>query len=106
MAQQLGIKLALSCCEKTTAETAGGAVDCWVYPQGIKALIAGEEIYLKASFCDGLKVPLLGRRDFFNAFKVMFDQRGRSFTLEACGPIDWAEIGATGAGSKQAPVGD
>jgi hypothetical protein len=93
MAARLGIKLDGGWCDKTTAETAGGAVECWVYKPGIKARIVGEEIHLKASFCEGLKVPLLGRRDFFNAFKVTIDQRGEAFTLQACGPVDWSEIG-------------
>jgi hypothetical protein len=94
MAAQLGIMLNDGWCDKTTAETAGGAVECWVYKPGVKARIAGEEHHLKASFCAGLKIPLLGRRDFFTAYKVAIDQRERRFTLTACGPVDWAEIGA------------
>jgi hypothetical protein len=94
-AKALGIQLDVTCCEKSTAETAGGPAELWIYRQGIKALIDGRKHHLKASFCKGLKVALLGRRDFFDAYKVTFDEREESFTLEPYGPREWSETGPT-----------
>jgi hypothetical protein len=37
---------------------------------------------LKADFCEALEVPLLGRRDFFVKYKVCFNERRSTFTLE------------------------
>lgn len=98
-AHGLGIELNPGWCDESTAETAGGTVVCWVYRPGIKALIDGTEHQLKASFCEGLEVPLLGRKDLFEAYKIMFDQRAKSFTLEAYGPRDLGLI------SRQIPLG-
>lgn len=94
-AKGLGIGLDVSCCEESTAETAGGTVVCWIYRPGIKAWVAGREHHLKASFCEGLEVPLLGRKDFFNAYKVTFDQRAKSFMLEPYGLRDWDGVGSS-----------
>jgi hypothetical protein len=92
-ADSLGIKLHESWCEKSTAETAGGTVVCWIYPPGITALIDGREHRLKASFCEGLEVPLLGRKDLFNAYRITFDQRAKTFTLDPYPPRDWRNEG-------------
>jgi hypothetical protein len=92
-AEELGIKLDLTCCEKSTAETAGGRAELWIYKPGIKALIDGVEHHLKATFCTGLEVALLGRKDFFAVYEVTFDERAQSFTLEPYGPRDWSEGG-------------
>jgi hypothetical protein len=95
-ARGLGIKTDLTCCERSCAETAGGPAVVWTYPQGIKAVIDGVELHLKADFCEGLKVPLLGRRDFFRAHRITFDERTKTFTLEPYGPEDPKGSGTTG----------
>jgi hypothetical protein len=82
-AKSLGIKLDLSFCEEKTARTAGGPTPVWSYPQGIHVVIEGVEHFLKADFCEKLEVPLLGRQDFFMKYRVCFDERERTFTLEA-----------------------
>lgn len=92
-AKRLGIKLDLSCCEEKKAKTAGGAVVVWAYPQGLRVHVEGVGHRLKADFCEGLDVPLLGRRDFFNAYRVTFDERAKTFTLEPYGPQLWSEKG-------------
>jgi hypothetical protein len=81
-ARGLGIELEEGCCEKETAVTAGGETELWVYKPGVKALIDGLEHHLKATFCVGLEVALLGRKDFFADYKVTFDERLECFTLE------------------------
>jgi Aspartyl protease len=94
MAKSLGITLDESCCERGRAATANGETVIWSYPQGIKALIEDRgEHHLKADFCDGLTIPLLGRKDFFNAYRVTFDERAETLTLEPLGPRDWSPTG-------------
>lgn len=81
-APSLGVTLDASCCEEKKAVTAGGPATVWAYSPGLKVLIDGAEHHLKAEFCEGLDLPLLGRRDFFMKYRVSFDQRTESFTLE------------------------
>lgn len=81
-AASLGIALDASCCEERKAVTAGGPATVWAYAQGLKVVIDGFEHHLKAEFCEGLDLPLLGRKDFFAKYKITFDQRAESFTLE------------------------
>jgi hypothetical protein len=50
---------------------------------GVDALVFGQKIHLEAVFRPGLPIILLGREDFFSYFKVAFDQRGKTFELEA-----------------------
>jgi hypothetical protein len=68
--------------------TAGGPAVVWRYTPGIKAVIDGVEHHLKADFCEGLYVALLGRKDFFRAYRVSFDERAKNFTLEPFDPED------------------
>lgn len=81
-AKSLGIALDASCCEEKQAVTAGGPAVVWAYPQGLRVSIEGIDHWLKAEFCIGLDLPLLGRRDFFDSYRIMFDERAKSFTLE------------------------
>ncbi len=87
MARGLGIELHADC-TLSVAETAGGKVACWIYKRGLTVFAADTTHHLKASFCEGLKVPLLGREDFFEGYRVTFDQRTPSFTLEPYEPQD------------------
>ena len=93
MARSLGIALDETCCERQRALTANGEATIWRYPQGIRALIEDQgEHHLKADFCDELKIPLLGRKDFFQTYRVMFDERAQTLTLEPLGLKDWSAV--------------
>lgn len=81
-AEILKIKLDLTCCEEKKARTAGGPAQIWHYSQGLHVVIEGERHHLKANFCETLEVPLLGRRDFFLKYRIAFDERAKSFTLD------------------------
>lgn len=96
-AARLGIKTDLTCCERSCAQTAGGPAVVWTYPSGIKAIIDGAEHHLKADFCEGLQVALLGRKDFFYAYSVSFDERAKTFTLE---PFDPEEAPGSATGPR------
>jgi hypothetical protein len=64
---------------------AGGIAKQHVWKEKIKAQIqsmGNAEVMLNATFCEGLEAVLLGRNDFFNAYKVSFDNRAETFTLE------------------------
>ncbi len=52
------------------------------YAPGVDALVMGHKVHLEAVFRPGLPVILLGREDFFQEFKVFFDQRKKTFRLE------------------------
>lgn len=41
-----------------------------------------ETVELVAAFSDALPIALLGRGDFFAAFRVGFDERSQTFRLE------------------------
>lgn len=81
-AAALGIDLQQDCLGQT-GETAGGESDQHVYVQGVDAIIMGRKLHLEAVFCEGLKVALLGRSDFFQEYKVFFDQRSMTFRVES-----------------------
>jgi hypothetical protein len=77
-------------CEKFSGLTAAGQDDeddddktprRW--PPGVDAVIMGRKVHLEAIFRPGLPVILLGREDFFQEFKVSFDQRKKTFRLES-----------------------
>ncbi len=45
--------------------------------------IAGEVLTIRAGFCDGLPVPgLLGRRGFFDQFRLIFDSTSEPAGVE------------------------
>jgi hypothetical protein len=77
----MGIDIERDCIEKPCG-TAGGEVTGFYCSVGIEAMILGERLILGATFNRGLDFVLLGRRDFFNAFRVLFDQRAQTFTVE------------------------
>jgi Aspartyl protease len=80
-ARQLGIDVDRDCVREPCG-TAGGETTGFVYLGSVKAIVLGEHITLTVTFNEGLDVALLGRRDFFFWYKVEFDQRAKSFTLE------------------------
>jgi hypothetical protein len=84
MAASLGIDLA-SDCEERPCSTAGGEVTQHVYDSGLEIEIQamGRRVTVSAAFNPALPLVLLGRLDFFSQFKVCFDERNRTFTLEA-----------------------
>lgn len=81
-AGHLGVDL--SSCREEDCSTAGGVVKHHIWDAGLEAEVQalGHKIRLNAAFCDGLPVVILGRNDFFAAFKVAFDQQAQTFTLE------------------------
>jgi hypothetical protein len=79
-AEELGIDL--SDCEQRTGGTAGGPAEQYVWHEGLATEICGVAITLSAVFAS-TKVPLLGRDDVFRHFRVLFDERRRTFTLTA-----------------------
>jgi Aspartyl protease len=81
-AKILGLDLAKDCV-KQQSNTAGGTTTNYAYRPGIDAIVMGRKIHLQASFNPGLPVILLGREDFFSLYRVTFDQRVSSFTVEA-----------------------
>jgi hypothetical protein len=81
-ASALGIDLANDCVV-TNGASAGGQTTVHTYKPGITALFAGERVSLTASFNPALPIVLLGRMDFFAAYKVSFDQRRSTFRVES-----------------------
>ncbi len=85
----MGIDFENDCVEVSGGESAAGSdADQPVenrprlYQPGIEVAFRGERLKLAGFFRPNLKVMLLGRDDFFNYFKVSFDQRRLRFTLE------------------------
>ena len=62
--------------------TAAGETIGYAYPGDVEAIVFGERLTLSATFNRGLDFVLLGRRDFFYWFRVLFDQRAKTFTIE------------------------
>ena len=85
-AKPLGIDL--DQCQPMPGYTAAGKDDAEdencprLYAPGLDAVVAGHKVHLHALFRRGLPVILLGREDFFEYFKVSFDQRRKSFVIE------------------------
>jgi hypothetical protein len=81
LAQHLGIDLGK--CRTEVCNTAGGPATQYIWDPGLDAQIQGINVtlHLKTAFSD-TPMTLLGREDFFNAFKISFDQRVPRFTLE------------------------
>jgi hypothetical protein len=85
-AHHLGIDF--DACEKIAGLSAAGATDAddenapRVWEPGVEAIILGRKIRLGAVFRPNLPIILLGRDDFFHTFKVSFDQRRKTFTVE------------------------
>jgi hypothetical protein len=81
-AKQLGIDKEQ--CEIGECNTVAGKTKQYVWPDGVEAQVQamGKTIRLFAAFTEGLPVVVLGRHDFFAEFKVTFDQRACTYTLE------------------------
>ncbi len=81
-AEPLGIDLDADCDEQD-GDTAGGPVVQKVYEPGLDALVFGRKVHLDAVFQERLPVVLLGREDFFNEYKVAFNQRRLTFRVDS-----------------------
>jgi hypothetical protein len=68
-------------CEAVEFESAAGPGKQWIWSSPITAVILDRRLSLKPVFAD-TPTTLLGREDFLGEFKVSFDQRASSFTLE------------------------
>ncbi len=68
-------------CEQATGMTAGGAANRYIWEDGVQATILGRDVRLRGAF-GACPVILLGRGDFFDTFKVAFDQREKTFSLD------------------------
>ena len=80
-AAHLGIEL--EDCLPSHARTAGGVTENHHYKPGIDILLEDEKLKIAANFCTTLKVPVLGRKDFFAAYaQVIVDERREIVTLE------------------------
>lgn len=80
-ASKLGIDLDRDCVLKPCG-TAGGETTGYAYPGDVEVIVLGKRLTITPTFNKGLDVVLLGRRDFFFWFRVTFDQRAKTFTLE------------------------
>lgn len=82
-AELLGINLEEQC-SPVEAYVAGERVAThWAYTEGLWVEVLEESLFLPvAMFCKKLPVALLGRRDFFDRYFVLFDDRKRKFYLE------------------------
>jgi len=65
-------------------ETASGFGRLAQYDDAVQVEIRGSAriIRVGASFAEGLPFMLLGRADFFRAFRVLFDERAQTLTLD------------------------
>ncbi len=55
----------------------------YCYTEGLTIEVAGESMFLPVvMFCEGLPIALLGRKDFFDRYLVLFDHRKLRFFLE------------------------
>lgn len=72
-------------CVEDDCNTVGGPAKQYVWSPGLDASVPvmNCDVHLNACFADGLAVVILGRHDFFDAFRVSFDQRAQSFTLQS-----------------------
>ncbi len=79
VAPLVGVDLAH--CKEAVGMTAGGASTRYIWSDGLQTTILGRTLHLHAEF-GACPVILLGRDDFFATFKVAFDQREKTFSLE------------------------
>ena len=73
-AEPLGIDLAG--CDTQKVDTGNGLADQHLAPSPLRARIADREVSLTACF-GNIKVPVLGREDFFTEFLVEVDEPRR-----------------------------
>jgi hypothetical protein len=60
--------------------TAGGKAKRYVWEDGVGTTVLERKVRLRGAF-GACPVILLGRKDFFHAFKVGFDEREQTFSL-------------------------
>jgi hypothetical protein len=68
-------------CKKEKFETSGGEGVQWIYPRNLEATIFERHMALTAIFTE-TPIALLGREDFFSAFRVGFDERTLTLTID------------------------
>jgi hypothetical protein len=72
-------------CQLEVCETAGGEASHYVLADGIEIELPdlNRSLRVEAAFSRGVErgIALLGRRDFFAAFRVSFDQKSLTFAL-------------------------
>jgi hypothetical protein len=68
-------------CEQARGMTAGGAANRYIWEDGVRATILGRDVRLRGAF-GACPVILLGRGDFFDTFKIAFDEREKTFSLD------------------------
>jgi hypothetical protein len=82
-AELLGIDLERDCEERSVGVADGRPSKRFVYTRGLWVEVVGERLFLAvAMFCKNLPVALLGRKDFFERYVVLLDQRNHRFFLE------------------------
>jgi hypothetical protein len=71
-------------CQEETCSTVGGVTKQYIWAAGLDAEIQAlnTTVHLNACFSEDLPIVLLGRHDFFSVFRVSFDQRSLTFTLQ------------------------
>ncbi len=99
-AEMLGIDLQDDCTPVDVSVAADENTTHLMYDKGMEIEVVGERMVLPiVFFCVNLPVALLGRRDFFNRYLVLLDNRESHFYLERRldpGPGD-ADLGETNA---------
>jgi hypothetical protein len=81
-ASYLGVDLAA--CDERPATTAGGTGTVLVHPLSLEAEVHEMNVRfaMKSAFTEHSNTILLGRQDFFKAFRVTIDEPAQTFTLE------------------------
>jgi len=70
----------LAGCTQAVGMTAGGPSTRYIWDEGLQTTILGKTVWLRGVF-GPCPVILLGRGDFFHTFKVAFDEREKTFSL-------------------------
>lgn len=82
-AEVLGIDLERDCSPVKASIASEQEAIHWAYTEGLWVEVLNESLFLPvAMFCKKLPVTLLGRRDFFDRYLVLFDDRMHRFFLE------------------------
>lgn len=71
----------LADCEQAVSMTAGGPSTRYVWKEGLQTTVLGKTVRLRGAFGSS-PVVLLGRRDFFDEFRITFDERAKTFSLD------------------------
>jgi hypothetical protein len=82
-AELLGIDLHRDCEQIEVGVADGKSSVRYVFTKGLQIEVVGEKMLLPVvMFCENLPIGLLGRRDFFERYLVLFDHRNHDFFLE------------------------